>query len=228
MRLWRNPSEPYICGSIPPHQFPKTSFDSVKEARAFLTYKVPEMGIEECQKNAEKIEFAKKLVARADKRNQKRQLKRRQKRELVTPGLPVIRPTRPTIIKPTIEAPKKEIAHFEETLGPDGEIIRFKLDYSQENGKCKFKRRTRTQIEPPIGSIILDLTCGIKAWKRFSDKRRTYPISDAMMQSYKNSIIYKTRQLAAGKISLREFSEIIQNEINNTNKKLRRKNQKKR
>lgn len=203
------PPEAEYCGNRPKHDFSSKCFDSIKEARAFITFKVPEMSPQECTKNAEKIKRAEKMVRKADRRNQKRKLKRE--------GAP--------FLTEKINKPLKEVTRFEETLGPNGEIIRFKL--IGEDGI--FKKRVRTREEPPIGSIILDLTDGVKAWKRFSDKRRSTPVTQEMRRTYQNSLLFRVRQLAAGKINLQQFADSIKHEKKVfKSAKLRRKNPKNR
>jgi hypothetical protein len=181
------------------------------------------MTSEECARNDERINFAKELVARADKRNRNRQLRRSGKTSAsgssAKPGAP-----------PPPPAPKKEAVHYEELSGPNGETIRFKLTY--ENGK--FKKRVRAKEEPPIGAVILDLTSGVKAWKRFSDKRRSIPLTPSMKKSYESSFLYKVREFGAGKITFQQLADKIvaakktQGKASGVVfKKLRRKNRKK-
>lgn len=198
------PPENTFCGNKPIHDFSSKCFDSIKEARAFLTYKVPELSKAECLQNSEKIRRAEKMVQKADRRNQRRKTGRNGKSDLNL-----------------IKKPVKEITRYEETLGPDGEVIRFKLIIAENT----YKNRVRTKEEPPIGSIILDLTSGIKAWKRFSDKRRSIPLTSEMRRSYQNSFLFKVRQLAAGKINLQQFLMAIKGKKSG---KLQRKNKRNR
>lgn len=200
------------CGRRPKHDFSSKCFDSIREARAYLTYKVPEMSQAECSENQEKIKSAEKIVQRADRRNQNRRLKKDGK------TLTVGDKSFPTF------KPKKEVILFEETVGPDGEIVRFKLLYRDN----RFQKRLRTKEEPPVGSIILDLVSGVKAWRRYSDKRRSIPLTSEMRRSYQNSFLFKVRQLAAAKINVQQFIDIVKQSKIKSVRKLRRKNRKNR
>jgi len=219
----RIPSGSNLCAGIPRHEFSSKCFDSIREARAFLTYKVPEMSTEECARNSEKINYAKKIVNRADRRNERRRSRRG--RSAFPGAFPGAFPS--SMQRPL--KPKKEEIHYEETLGPEGEAVRFKLIY--QDGK--FQKRIRTKEEPPIGAVILDLTDGVKAWKRYSDKRRSTPLTAEMRRTYQNSFLFKVRQLAAGKINLSQFLEAVKqvqkrSTIKPEYKKLRRKKRKNR
>lgn len=88
------------------------------------------------------------------------------------------------------------VAHYEETLGPEGGTIRFKLHYNREG---EFVKRTRTRNEPQVGDIVLDLVSGVKAWRITTNRRRKHPVTPAMRESYESSYVYKVRKLAAGK-----------------------------
>ena len=223
----RPSGRPKPCADSSPHVFSecftkKKGRSSIKEARAFLEFEVPKMSPEDCDNNDERIQFAKELVDRADARNRKRQLRRSGK--IPTSG----RPSKPGAA-PEPPTPKKDAVHYEELSGPNGETIRFKLTY--ENGK--FKKRVRAKEEPPIGAVILDLTSGVKAWKRFSDKRRHIPLTSSMKKSYENSFLYKVREFGAGKITFQQLVDKIaaaktQNKAEGVVfKKMRRKNRKK-
>lgn len=191
------PPRSIACRSRPKHEFLSKCFNSIREARAFLEYKVPEMSDEECARNAEIINAAEKMVRRADRRNQKRKMRR-----VTSPRLPGIQRSQ---YVPAPPRPKKRVAHYEEVFGPNGEVIRYKLIYRND----QFIKRIRTKEDPPVGSIILDLTSGVKAWKRHSDKRRSMPLTSEMQRSYKNSYLYKVRQLASGNINREQFIKLV-------------------
>lgn len=95
--------------------------------------------------------------------------------------------------EPSLESQE---AKYEETFGPEGEIIRFKLHYDKEGN---FVKRTRTRLEPQVGDIVLDLTSGLRAWRITRNRRRKHPVTPSMRASYENSYIYKARKLAAGR-----------------------------
>lgn len=104
---------------------------------------------------------------------------------------------------------KKPIARWEEVVGPDGEIVRFKLLYNKDGS---FQKRVRSKEAPQKGDIVLDLTQGFKAWLITKSRRRPYhEITPEMRKSYENSFLYKVRQLAAGQLSLPKFLETIKN-----------------
>lgn len=223
------PPRSTACRSRPKHNFTMECFKSIKEARAFLDYEVPKMTDEECAANSKLIEQAKRLVQRADRRNQKRKLRR----VVRGPGQPRAGVTRPV----ELPKPPKVVSYYEEISGPDGEIVRYKVILKDG----QYNRRLRTKEDPPVGSIILDLTSGVKAWKRHSDKRRSIPLTNEMKRSYQNSFLFKVRKLAAGKMSLEEFKKAVNQVRAKTSgalssqtgdqskpKKLRRKNRKNR
>jgi len=119
------------------------------------------------------------------------------------------------------------VAHYEETFGPEGEVIRFKLHYSKDG---TFLKRTRTRQEPQIGDVVLDLTSGISAWRITSNRRRRHPVTPSMRESYENSFLYKVRKLTAGKYAssksenLKKFLSDIAGKT--TSAKSKRKNRK--
>jgi len=120
--------------------------------------------------------------------------------------------------------PPKQIYNWEEAMGPDGEVVRYKLDYKKDG---TFWRRRRTREEPQIGDIVLDLREGINSWRITSNRRRKHPVTPAMRKSYENSSLYKVRQLAIGKLSLTKFIQEIQSIKKSESKKRKRKNKKK-
>lgn len=209
------------CRARPKHNFTMECFKSVKEARAFLDYEVPKMSDVECAAKAKLIEQAQKLVIRADRKNKKRKIRRVEKGNQRFPGQPLSAPNKPA-------KPIKIVPYYEEVNGPHGEVVRYKL--IRANGQ--FTKRVRTKEDPPVGSIILDLMSGLKAWRRHSDKRRSIPLTSEMLKSYRNSFLFKVRQLAAGKINLQEFQKLVSQAKAKpkaiASKKLRRKNRKNR
>jgi len=117
---------------------------------------------------------------------------------------------------------------WEEVTGPNGEIIRFKLDFYTSGEKAgKLRRRIRSKQEPQQGDIVLDATGpagpdqkgGIRAWRMASNRRRKHPVSKEMIENYKQSNLYMVRQLAAGQISLQQFADFIQAELNKPSSK---------
>jgi len=123
------------------------------------------------------------------------------------------------------------VAHYEETIGPEGETIRFKLHYTREG---EFSKRTRTRNEPQVGDIVLDLVSGVKAWRITTNRRRKHPVTPAMRKSYESSCVYKVRKLAAGKYAssnsenLSRFLADIKNAEGQRLKKKKNKKMKKR
>jgi len=111
---------------------------------------------------------------------------------------------------------------WEEVTGPDGEIVRFKLEFWTSGPRAgKLRRRVRSKQEPQVGDIILDATGpagpdqkgGIRAWRIASNRRRKHPVSREMVENYKDSILYKVRQLAAGRISLKQFGDFVRSQL---------------
>jgi len=115
-----------------------------------------------------------------------------------------------------------ETTKWEEVTGPNGEIIRFKLDfYTSGRLAGKLRRRVRSKQEPQQGDILLDVTGpagpdqkgGLRAWRIASNRRRRHPVSREMIENYKQSNLYRVRQLAAGQISLQKFADFIQEQL---------------
>ena len=105
--------------------------------------------------------------------------------------------------------------HWEEVLGPRGEVILFELLF--ENGRFVGRRRTQPGESPQKGSVILDTTGrstmrgsppeGFKVWRVRGTRRRPMPRTPQMRAIYESSFLYKVRQLAAGLISLQELHD---------------------
>jgi len=237
---------------------------SVSDARKFLI-KASCMGRREQQDHIDEIEEAQKVVARADKRNRRRKNRRKGNTSTDCSDIessvdatcgPTTRPrdlnldclnmlqrrkeacngtSRSRLTRTSDEEEHATVAHYEECLGPEGEVIRFKLHY---NKSAVFLKRTRTRNEPQVGDIVLDLITGIKAWRITTNRRRKHPVTPAMRESYESSYIYKVRKLAAGRYAssnaanLTKFMEDIKNgegqRLKKKSKKLKkRKNKKK-
>lgn len=125
-------------------------------------------------------------------------------------------------VTPAAVEPKQVIAKWEEVVGPDGEIVRFKLLYNKDG---EFQKRVRSKELPQKGDIVLDLTQGFKAWLITKSRRRPYhEITPEMRRSYENSFLYKVRQLASGQLSLPKFLEVMKQLPENAkkSKKLRK------
>ncbi|RJR07545.1 hypothetical protein C4588_06480 [Candidatus Parcubacteria bacterium] len=218
-------------------------FDSIIKARAFLT-QVSCLNPKQLSdpQTQSKIEAAKKMVARADKRNEKRRARRARKKsgqqgQIYLPArlsespsystrsvatcdeakqsVKVLCPDtecRPIHVRRAMHAPlPQEEITWEEVLGPKGETIRFKVEYHKEGpekGKVKEKKRA-LKAEPQIGEIILDLTTGIQAWRVTESGRTTMPVSKRMRDFYRQSYLYRVRQLAAGIISPTQFVKYV-------------------
>ena len=208
-------------------------FDSILKARAFLKQveclSSKQLSDPELQR---KIEAAHKVIAKADRRNERRRARRAAKT-----GRPVTpRPTVGTITVTNCDqaqrsvqrlcediscGPTKKISSsptassaptWEEVTGPKGEIIRYKLKYHPD-GQIKDRQRVLKEL-PKAGDIILDLTSGLKAWKVLPNGRREeLGVSKQMEAIYKESNLYKVRQLAAGHISINQFFEAVKGKV---------------
>jgi hypothetical protein len=123
---------------------------------------------------------------------------------------------------------------WEEVLGPKGEVVRYKLKYHVEGPlKDQVKERTKpTKDTPKAGDIVMDLTCnwareepptGIKAWEILANgQRKKIPVTKQMETSYKESNLYKVRQLAAGHITIDKFFESIKGKVVAAKKAMKR------
>jgi len=158
-----------------------------------------------------RITEAERIVAKADRKNT-----RRKKKSIgPTPArqTPATRPT--NITATTVKAPRsrkveKHVTQWEEVLGPDGETIRFKLDQFLDGpNQGKFKARLLTKDEPQVGDLVLDATQGLQAWKITSTRRRPHPITPHMRETYESSLLFKVRQMVAGKITLKQLSDHV-------------------
>ena len=227
-------------------------FDSIVKARAFLIQVscLPSKQLNDEQMQS-KIESAKKMVAKADRRNDRRKARRATKT-----GRAYTPPTRPAkppkgaysvrtcdeaqdsvenlcdevVCAPTGTTNPKDLVNWEEVLGPDGELIRFKLEYGKsDSDKDKLQSRKRSKEPPQNGDIILDLTSKIAAWKITGKGRSSIPVTKKMESYYKASSLYKVRQLAAGKLSPVDFLRTIEQSVKGTTaaKKCLRKKRKK-
>jgi len=185
-----------------------------------------------------KIEAAKKIAAKADRRNDRRKARRAKQAGKATPAPrayavttckeaqrsveslceDVVCGPSPTLTIRDKKAPKIDESGriaWEEVLGPKGEVVRFKLNYHKDGpSKGLLKERKRTLKESPKPSeIILDLTFGIKAWRVATNKtREEIPITKQMEDFYKGSNLYRVRQLAAGYISIDQFAAAVKGE----------------
>ena len=227
-------------------------FATIIQARAFLTQvaclNATQLSDPQMQS---KIEAAKKIVAKAERRNTRRKLVGRNDKK--KPNIPAPVDASYTVgncseAQKSVEdlcddivcgpittrdkkAPKVDSSGqiaWEEVAGPkDGDIVRFKLIYHKDGPyKGQLKDRKRTQKETPKrGEIILDLTSGVKAWQipATGGKREPIPVTKQMEDYYKKSNLYRVRQLAAGYISLDQFAAGIKGEAVAAKRLLRKK-----
>jgi len=221
-------------------------FDSVAKARAFLLQVscLSKQQLNEPSLQA-KISAAEKIIARADKRNARRRRRRQEKRGLSASGaecLDAIAEARqacgPNVVcysetnnKKVLTPPTPQYfgPNWEEVLGPKGEVIKFKIEYYKTGpDQGTIKNRTRSKASPKPGDIILDLTSGLKAWKVTTSGKRT-PITPTrtMEDEYKNSYLYKVRQLAAGQISTAQFADFLKQPVAAKKRNLKRHKKKK-
>lgn len=221
-------------------------FDSVAKARAFLLQIscLPKQQLREPSLQT-KISAAEKIIARADKRNARRRRRRQEKRGISsdrTECADAIAEARqacgPNIVCYSETNNKKVLSpsmpqyfgpNWEEVLGPKGEVIKFKIDYYKTGpDQGTIKSRTRSKSSPKPGDVILDLTSGLKAWKVNANGKRT-PIAPTreMEAEYKNSYLYKVRQLAAGQISTAQFADFLKEPVAAKKRSLKRHKKKK-
>lgn len=228
-----------------------TYFDSILKARAFLKQteclNSKQLSDPELQK---KIEAAYKVIAKADRRNERRRNRRAAKAGKATTipsGLQSIQKytvrtcdeAKKTVGRLcegiTCETTKKGLPvetgnpSWEEVTGPKGEVVRYKVKYHVDGpSKGQVKERNRAVKEhPKVGDIILDLTSGIKAWKVVANGRRQeIPVTKQMEALYKESNLYKVRQLAAGHISLNQFFEAVKGKVTAAKRSMKRKKNK--
>jgi hypothetical protein len=122
-----------------------------------------------------------------------------------------------TAARATAETPT-----WEEVLGPKGEVIRFKLKFHTEGPqKGQIKERSRVRSLQVVGDIIMDLTCNwspseppIKAWRILDNgSRDSIVVTKQMVNLYKESMLYKVRQLTAGSITPAKFLELIKGKL---------------
>jgi hypothetical protein len=132
-----------------------------------------------------------------------------------------------------IEIPTSPIPSWEEVLGPKGEVVRYKLKYHTEGPlKNQVKERSKVKSTPKAGDIVMDLTCNwareepptsIKAWEVLANgQRKKIPVTKQMENSYKESNLYKVRQLAAGHITIDKFFESIKGKVAAAKKAMKR------
>lgn len=100
----------------------------------------------------------------------------------------------------------RNVAYWEEVMGPEGETIRFLLSFDESG---KFSGRRPTKYSPQVGDVVLDLTAGIKAWVIKKGRRRPTAVTSEMRRIYENSCLYKTRQLAAGQLDLATYQDEV-------------------
>jgi len=224
-------------------------FGTIVQARAFLS-QVSCLNAKQLSdpQTQSKIEAAKKIVAKADRRNARRKLVGRKdvkkKPSSYTVGTcseaqkSVKQLCDDVVCGPLTTRDKKaskpvafdtsERIAWEEVAGPkDGDIVRFKLIYHKDGphqGQLKERKRTQKETYKP-GEIILDLTTGVKAWRVPANGRGRDPIkvTKQMEDYYKKSNLYKVRQLAAGYISLDQFATAIKGETVAAKRSLRKK-----
>lgn len=158
-----------------------------------------------------RIREAQMIVAAADRKNQRRKAKRASK-----PGVAKKTATSaPRAVRTAVaRTPKteKHVTKWEEVLGPEGEVIRFKLEEFEDGpNQGKFKARVLTKDEPQVGDIVLDATQGLKAWKITSSRRRPHPVTPQMRETYESSLLFKVRQMIAGDITLKQLSDHVKN-----------------
>lgn len=226
-------------------------FGTIIQARAFLS-QVSCLNAKQLSdpQTQSKIEAAKKIVAKADRRNARRKMVGRndKKKPITTHTSASYTVGNCSEAQKSVEklcdnytcgplttrdkkAPKVDVSGqiaWEEVAGPkDGDVIHFKLVYHKDGPyKGQLKERKRTQKETPKrGEIILDLTSGVKAWQMpaTGGKRESIPVTKQMEDYYKKSNLYRVRQLAAGYISLDQFAAAVKGEAVAAKRLLRKK-----
>lgn len=138
-----------------------------------------------------KIPVAESIVEKADLKNNRRKDNRaEEKGERL-----------PSEIKAT---------HWEEVLGPNGEVLRFKL-LLDPNGVVLNRIRNETD-KPRPGDLILDTTKGLNSWKiARNGKRRKFKVTTTMQSAYKGSMLYLARKFAAGELDIPQIIEKLSN-----------------
>lgn len=228
-----------------------TYFDSVLKARAFLKQaeclNSKQLSDPKLQK---KVEAAHKVIAKADRRNERRRNRRAAKAGKAPPVASGLQALQKYTVRTCDEA-KKTVGRlcegvtcetkkgnlpaetgtpsWEEVTGPKGEVVRYKVKYYTD-GPSKGQVRERNRVvkeQPKAGDIILDLTSGVKAWKVSANGRRQeIAVTKQMEALYKESNLYKVRQLAAGHISLNQFFEAVKGKVTAAKRSMKRKKNK--
>lgn len=154
-----------------------------------------------------RIKEAERIVAKADRKNDRR----KQKRPVGPVQQTKARSSAITAVsKPARKKTEKHVTQWEEVLGPEGETIRFKLDQVLDGpNEGKFKARILSKDEPQVGDLVLDATQGLQAWKITSTRRRPHPVTPQMKETYESSLLFKVRQMVAGKITLKQLSDHV-------------------
>jgi hypothetical protein len=122
-----------------------------------------------------------------------------------------------------------DLHSWEEVVGPEGEIIRFRVDrYKSKKRWGEMRRVVRDNSEPAVGDTVLDLTLGARAYKITRSGRKKVALNPEMIKKYRDSFLYHVRRVAAGKLSSKGFLEKVKALLNSPKTKRKRKLKKKR
>jgi hypothetical protein len=103
-----------------------------------------------------------------------------------------------------------DLHRWEEVVGPEGEIIRFRVDrYKSKGRQGEMRRVVRDSSDPAVGDTVLDLTLGAKAYKITKSGRKKVALNPEMIKKYRDSFLYHVRRVAAGKLSTKGFLEKV-------------------
>lgn len=104
------------------------------------------------------------------------------------------RSTERPALRPTIPAGDVGLHSWERVIGPEGEVITFKI--TRNGNKVAVSVDPRPRIKN--GDIILDLTRGIEAFQFQKDREIPVGVTRDMRNHYEGSYLYKVRKLASG------------------------------
>jgi hypothetical protein len=219
-------------------------FDSILKARAFLiqvSCLTPKQQSDP-QMQA-KIEVANKIVAKADRRNDRRKARRAtqnvQTAAVNKPLRVIAGGKQPTIYsvknckeaqqsveklcdnvtcktagRPQRMAVGSDRVNWEEVLDPDGNIVRFKIIYHKDGPDAgKVKERKRVKKEEPKTGDIVLDLTSGIRAWRIGKTREKIDVTKEMEVAYKASTLYKVRQLAAGFISLSQLVDALNKDL---------------